>query len=142
VEQAAMMEESDTIQVGRKPSRATLFAVGYAEESARRSVPYANEVLKHLGTLNATLLGGSIVFLKEDVVQPGYRLAASAAFLLSLAMSLWGSLPAGDHVVMICPDDIMDHRERVLTVKLRCVRWACLSMFAGFVVVLAGLAVR
>ena len=138
-----MSEDTITYEGEWQPlSREDRLAISYGEETTRRTVPYCNEILKHMATLNVTLLGGSVVFLKEDVVSHGCRLMAVTAFLSALALALWGSMPTGGLVNIRFINRIWEHRERVLTIKLRCLRWACLSMFSGFLIILVGLAAR
>src|SRR4051812_30676390 len=55
-----------------------------AEEIKKRELPFLNEVLRQLVTLNVSLLGGGIFFLTPQYCDNGPRLVAMFMFLVGL----------------------------------------------------------
>jgi hypothetical protein len=119
------------------------FYVEWARESLKRNLPFVNEVLRGLVTLDTALLGGSVLWLGPQIVPAWFRLAVVLCFLLSLAAAFWGMLPyTGTAVDLRCPDLIHKHKTEALRTKQFWVWVAAWCLIAGFAVALVGLLAR
>jgi hypothetical protein len=118
-----------------------VFLVEWAQDTAKRSIPFLNETLRTLVTLNVALLGGGLVLLREGVAPGWARAAALLAFLLSLAAAFRGVLPFEGSPHLQMPAEIRAHKAAALRHKRR---WLWLSSWlivAGFAAAVAGVAV-
>lgn len=114
-----------------------VFHLEWARETLKRNLPFANEVLRSLMTLSATMLGGSIAFL-DRVSSPWARIVAIICFLLALIASLLGVRPFEGTTELQIPSRIKEHKEKALKKKQDCLRWAGSLLYLGFLVALLG----
>ncbi len=115
------------------------FLIEWAEESVKRNLPFANDVLRLLVTLTTSLLAGSVALLKDRV--PNWSFASVALFFfLALAGALSGVMPyEGMDLVLSDPDQIYEHKRAALRWKLRRLRWSRAFLLAGFAAAVGGL---
>jgi hypothetical protein len=79
--------------LGGTPTEEQLLFAEIGREQIKRSIPALNEALQRLVTLNAGLLGGSLVFLKPELAPAWSRWPAIICFFFSLFVAIWGGLP-------------------------------------------------
>jgi len=138
------MSENSTpeIPTGRPPSEDTEFYLAWGRESLKANLKFANEVLRQLVTLNASLLGGSIVFIEEALIGNLFRWLAIAGFLLALVFSFLGMMPYEGSVSLRKPDEIRMHKSRALAQKRFCLWTAGYLMAMAFGIVIAGMVLK
>ncbi len=126
----------------RSATEEEVFYKRWAMASLRRNLPFVNDVLRSLVTLNVTLLGGSVVLLDSSRLWPGFQVAVVACFLVSLVAAFFGMLPFTGTVDVFCPEMIRRHKTRALTWKRWLLAAAAIALVAGFAVALIGLIVK
>src|SRR5262249_49452294 len=84
---------TDKVVEGKLADPVDLFYIELGQETYKRNVPFLNEVLSKLITLNASLLGGGLYFLKEDVIPSWSRVLAVIFFLIATLVAFLGILP-------------------------------------------------
>jgi hypothetical protein len=127
--------------VGRAPTREGLFYVEWGAETLKRNLTLANEVLRSLLTLSATMLGGSIAFLDKVATRPFPGIAA-VLFLLALIASLLGVLPYEGEVDLRIPKQIEQHKRAAFEKKVLLLKTAGGLLALGFIAALVGMAVH
>jgi hypothetical protein len=127
--------------VGRAPTREGLFYVEWGAETLKRNLTLANEVLRSLLTLSATMLGGSIAFL-DKVAAPPFPAIAAAVFLLALGASLLGVLPYEGKADLRIPKQIERHKRAAFDKKLGLLKAAGGLLVIGFLLALVGMMAR
>lgn len=118
------------------------FLIDWGLDTWRKSAERLADALQRVVTLNVTLLGGSLVFLREEVAPAWARLAAMGAFLLSLALALAGSLPRTARLDPEDPDAVLAYKSRVADAREWWLRGATWALWAGLAVAVAGVAAR
>ncbi len=111
-------------------------------EAYKAAVPNLNAALQRMVTLASALIGGSLVFLKDDRIDRGLQLWACGLFLLSLLVAFTGSMPLGRHVNLSDPADIEAFKDQTARRKTAWLVTSFAAMVAGFVVVIAGMWVK
>ncbi len=66
------------IPEGSRPSEEEEFYVAWGRETLKSNLVFANEVLRQLVTLSATLLGGSIAFLDASLIDVLFKRGRAA----------------------------------------------------------------
>ena len=124
---------------GALPSAEQLFYLQWARETQKRNIDLANQVLRQLVTLYASLLGGSIVFLKQEYLKPPYWGIVMVLLFLGLVLAFIGSMPYERHVDVRRPQDIKRHKQSALAWKRFFLWSAGLMGLSGFVVAILGI---
>jgi len=127
------------IPIGREPSKETKFFLAWGRESLKANLTLANDALKQLVTLSATLLGGSVVFLDASLMGVSFRALAIAGFFCSLIFSFFGMMPCEEAVLLQAPGDIKEHKKRALSKKRLWLWLSGGSMAAAFGITITGL---
>jgi hypothetical protein len=121
------------------PSEEEKFYIEWGRETIKNNLIFANEVLRELVTLNSALLGGSIAFLDDTMLDPTLKPIVVALFLLSLIVSFLGIMPYESFVDLRVPDQIQQHKRRALRWKRRFL-WTAGGLIAlSFTVAITGL---
>lgn len=82
--------ECEEIIVGRMATRRESFYCDYGYELHKSSLGKAEAHLQRTVAIVTTLLGGSLIFLKDDTLPPSFRAATMLLLLASLAAGLHG----------------------------------------------------
>ncbi len=127
---------------GTPPLEDEEFYVLWGRETLKNNLAFTNDVLRQLVTLNAVLLGGSIAFLDDSLVDSTFKKVIILLFFLSLVFSFVGMMPYGHSVDLRLPEDIRRHKEFAFKLK-RYFLWTAGALLAsGFIVALVGLIVH
>jgi type III secretory pathway component EscV len=124
---------------GRPPSDEESFYTRWARETLKRNINLANEILKQLVTLNTALLGGSVLFLAENMMPGPLRFLAILSFFAALIVSFFGVLPYEAHLDIKNVTAIRNHKQRALHHKRKYLWGSALCSALGFGFVIAGL---
>jgi hypothetical protein len=119
-----------TPQIGEDLTEDDLFWRRWAIDSRKANLQLANDVLRQMVTLSATILGAGVVFLTKDVIPERFIVPVLLAFLFSLGFSFWGILPYFGMPDITSPDEIKKHKLAALKHKLDCMRAGAL-FFVG-----------
>jgi hypothetical protein len=121
-----------------RPSRFESLLVAWGEETYRRNIPFANEVLRLLVTLCVGLAGGSVSTL-APAMHPLLRALVTLLFVGALAAALCGVVPfEGRGVELYNPASVKAHKEGALRAKLRWLWLSVAAILAGFLVAALG----
>lgn len=121
------------------PSDEDLFYLEWAKETIKKNIENAHGALVQFITLNTTLLGGSIVFLKPEVIGKVFLSASFSLFFIALLISFLGILPHESTVSIISPSEIKAHKIQALS-KKRKLMWSC-AAFTGSGLLIMGVGV-
>jgi hypothetical protein len=124
--------------IGRLPTAEEDYYLEMGREHAKKSIATLNDFLQRMLALNTALVGGSLVLLKPEVAPAWSRWGAVALFVLSLGASLWGAMPFSAPTPLDSPPQIRDGFEQAASFKDWCVRFAVLTLLAGFLVAIVG----
>jgi len=124
---------------GRPPSDKELYYARWARETLKRNIDLANDVLKQLVTLNMALLGGSVLFLAEDMMPQPLRFLAIFSFLAALIISFLGVLPYESHLDIQNVTAVRYHKQQALRHKRKYLWGSAFCSALGFGFVIAGL---
>lgn len=127
---------------GRPPSDEDLFYTQWARETLKSSINLANDVLKQLLTLSTALLGGSVLFLAENMMPGLLRFLAILSFFAALIVSFLGVLPYEAHLDIKNVTAIRNHKQRTLDHKRKYLWGSALCSALGFGIVIAGLLIK
>ena len=126
------MNADEPIFVDGKPtSFRDNFLLDWGLESWKKSLERLADALQRLVTLNVGLLGGSVVFLKDDVCTGWGRALAFACLLFSLFASLHGSLPKTYEVDLGQPAEIERQKLNIGLFRERWLYRASVGLWAG-----------
>ena len=129
---------SKRIATGAPPTAEEQFYIDWARESRKRNIDLANQALRQLVTLYASLLGGSIVFLKKEFLRSPYWETVMILFFLGLVLAFIGSMPYEGRVDVRQPQEIKRHKQSALAWKRFFLWSAGLSGASGFAVAMIG----
>ena len=118
------------------PSDDDLFYINWGKETVKKNIENAHSVLSQFLTLNVSLMGGSIVFLKPEHINNVWLIASLSFFFLGLCISFAGVLPHETEVSMISPSEIKRHKTAALWKKRRFM-WLCSMATGGGLLILA-----
>jgi magnesium-transporting ATPase (P-type) len=121
------------------PSEDEEFYISWGRETLKNNITLVNEVLRQLVSLNIALLGGSIVFLNDNLIDWAFKVAIILMFFSSLIFSFVGIMPRGGRVDLRVAEEIRRHKSRILKWKLYFVGTAGLLLGTGFILALIGL---
>ncbi len=124
------------------PSEEDHFYLTWGRETLKNNLAFTNEVLRQLVTLNVSLLGGSIAFLDEKLIDPNFKKVVIILFFLSLVVSFIGMMPYQSTVDLRIPAKIKENRAKAFKWKRRCLWIAGGLLGAAFVTALLGLIVH
>jgi hypothetical protein len=99
------------------PSEEEEFYVAWGRETLKYNITFTNEVLRQLVTLNSTLLGGSIIFISDDFMNPAFKNFAIIFFFIALIFSFIGVMPYRGFVDLRIPEEIKKHKASTLRWK-------------------------
>ena len=126
---------------GAPPTPEERFYLDWARESLKKNIDLANQVLRQLVTLYASLLGGSVVFLRGELLMSPYREIVLVMFFFGLVSAFFGSMPYEGRVDIRQPQQIKRHKESALAWKRRYL-WTAGSLgAAGFLVAMVGIVI-
>jgi len=108
----------------------------------RDALPFMNQVLRQLVTLCTALLGGTLVFFKEDLVRPGVKVAAAFIFLAGLSFAFLGMLPIRERIHRGFPQQVQETVEKAIAAKSWKLRVSAVAVFVGLAVLLLGIVIR
>jgi hypothetical protein len=137
------MNSDNAVEVrqGIRPSSDDMFYFRWGRETLKGNLTLANEVLRQLVTLNSALLGGSIAFLDEAVVDASFKPWIVGAFTISLILSFVGMMPYEALVDLRVPEEVRRHKELAFKSKRRYLWSAGVCLAAGFGLAIAGMLV-
>jgi hypothetical protein len=139
-EEAIVSGAEEEILEGKPTTSEGEFYIAWAQETQKRNMIYANEVLRSLMTLSATLLGGSIAFLQKELIEPRCRWFAIGFFMGALVLSMYGSLPYEGSVHPSMPKAIEKHKFNAYQFKATLILGAAILLFLGLLSAVLGLA--
>ena len=105
----------------------------------KKNIEIAHGTLVQLLTLNTTLLGGIIVFLKPEIIGKEFFWISYFFFFLSIFLSFLGVLPHESTVSTISPSEIKKHKTDVLRRKLMFMRFVAVFTGSGLLIIAIGL---
>src|SRR5579863_2182827 len=124
---------------GRPASPAQEFYYQWGLETLKNNFTVLNDVLRQLVTLSASLLGGSIAFLKASLLGTEYRNAVVIAFFVSLVFAFLGMMPYEGKFDPQRPDSVKRHKGRAVKWK-RIWVWTTAGLLAtGFLLATVGM---
>ena len=132
--------EQDVI-VGLPPTPEGDFYVAWGQETFKRNLTFANEVLRSLLTVSASMLGGSAAFLHNQLPPVALTLVA-ILFLVAMLVALVGVLPHEGQVDLRIPEAIRRHKKAALEKKLKFIEYASMFLIAGFIIAFGGIVGR
>ncbi|MGH7802415.1 MAG: hypothetical protein ACREOW_17610 [Thermodesulfobacteriota bacterium] len=132
----------ESIISGRQLTEEEKFYVAWGRESLKNNLILVNEVLRQLLTLSSALLGGSIIFIDEKIMDSHAKVVIIFLFLLSLVVSFLGMLPFEGSIDPRNPLLIKQHKEAALKWKRFFLWTASVLLISGFVLALIGIIVR
>jgi hypothetical protein len=115
-----------------------VFLCEWAKETLKRNIPFLNDTLQRLVTLNATFLGLSLLLLKEQVIAMWSCVAAMLCLLISLVASFWGMLPFPAVFSFQDLGEIIAQRDRATDWKVKCTRVGAVSFVLAFIAAFVG----
>lgn len=127
---------------GGRPSEEEKFYVAWGYRTLTDTLPFLNEVLRQLVTLSSTLLGGSIAFLDDKMINLTLKKFVLIVFFATLIISFFGILPYNETFDVRKPSETKRYVDNVIKLKLLYVRIACILLGTGFVLALIGLLVK
>ena len=110
-------------------------------ETSKASMKTASEALQRLVTVNIALLGGSIAFIKPDMMPAYFHVVSNLVFFFSLATAAYGSMPVSYHVLALLPADIAEKKEQALSHRLLFLRCATAFLLVGFALAFVGVCI-
>lgn len=135
-------EEEDLIE-GETASPDHAFYHDLGWERLRGNAGQLLDSLQKLAALVAALIGGGLVALRDELMAPGWRVAAIGCLVAALAAAMAGLVPlTRSDVNPHYPDQVKRRDERLCRRRARALVAAGVLLLAGFVVALAGMAVR
>ncbi len=117
---------------GKVVSSDDKFYLDWGRESLRNNLRLLNDVLRQLVTLTSTLLGGTVVFLDEKIINPSYKIYIIMAFFIALIIAFIGMLPHTSKVNLSSPSAIKEHKIKSTRIKRYLVLGAGTLVFVGF----------
>ena len=99
------------------------FYMEWGKETLKTNIERANNVLQQFLTLNTALLGGSVVFLSQEILGKMFHGISIACLFIGLVLAFLGIIPYESKVQLNIPADIKNHKEKALKDK-RCFLWA------------------
>lgn len=120
------------VQKGGPPGEDELMYISMARQTLSNNLTFANEVLRHLVSLDSVLLSGFIIFENGMVPQCAKRIVV-LLLLGSLILSLVGMLPYEGFVDIRMPDEVRMHKEHALNWKRTFLFLASCTLVAGLV---------
>ena len=124
------------------PTEDEKFYIQWGREILKNNLVFTNDVLRQLITLNTALLGSSIAFLDERIIDLTLKKFIILFFLLSLIFSFIGVMPYGNSIDLRMPEEIKKYKETAFKWKRYCL-WAASSLLAfGFLIALIGLVIH
>jgi hypothetical protein len=129
---------------GREPTDEERELVAWTRKAREGSLRALQESLRHLVTLNTTLLAGSTAFFTQVPAPTFFKAAGSVLFMGSLCLALWGSMPREATLPYdpIAHEDVRAVRDELQGWKSCRLKWSAVLLAGGFVAFLAGLAAR
>ncbi len=124
------------------PTEEDEFYIEWGRESLKKNIENAHGVLKQLLTLNTSLMGGSIIFLKPENIDSGFRIITLSLFLIALALAFLGILPHESNVSIVSPSDIKTHKQDALKEKRCFMCWCALFTACGLVFMAVGVMIK
>lgn len=118
------------------PSEEDLFYLQWGQETIKKNIDNANGVLTNFLTLNTTLMGGGIAFMKPESISQNWLGVSLSFFFLGLILSFLGVIPHETKVNPISPTHIREHKELALLKKRR-LMWSCAISTGGGLATLA-----
>ena len=116
-----------------------LHLMEWARETEKKTIPFLNETLARLVTLNVSLLGGALFFLKDNTIKPeSLRNSAVILFLLSLAAAIWGLQPCPGELQLQRPESIRQHKDHVTKVKEGPLQSSLILLYLGLLTAMVG----
>lgn len=120
------------------PSEEDIFYLEWAKETIKKNIENSHAALVQFLTLNTSLLGGSIVFLKPEAIGKLFLSSSFSLFFIALFISFLGILPHESKVSIISPSEIREHKFEALN-KKRKFMWSCAAFTgSGLFVMAAG----
>lgn len=119
-----------------------LFWVDLAQDQLRKQLPFLNDVLHKLVTLNASILGGGLLLFKDDIAPAWSRVTTMTVFLVAFVACLWGMIPVSHKIYSECPQEIEDSENRARRWKWGCIRFTFFLMACAFAVAILGIICR
>ncbi len=125
--------------VGEVPTNEEIFYAEYGDDLTRDTIPFLNQVLRQFVTLSTALMGGSIAFLSDSLVDPDFKKSIVVLFLFSLVAALLGVLPYRGKFHRRCPNEIKEVCLSARTWKTRFLWISAAMIFIGSLVAILGI---
>lgn len=126
------------VLTGRIATAEEVFLLDWGRESWKKSVEQLSAGLQRMVTFNVALLGGSLAFLKDDVLPNPWKLVAMFLFFVSLSVALYGSTPWTEVVRIRDPRSVEAYKERLGAARLKLLKLASACLWLGLAVAAFG----
>ncbi|MGH2509771.1 MAG: hypothetical protein ACRDHZ_20520 [Ktedonobacteraceae bacterium] len=125
--------------IGTAPTEDDEFYIAWGRETFKNNISYLNDVLRQFITLNATLLGGSFVFLDDKIIDSNFKFWVLIILLASLTVAIIGIMPYGLRVDLRVASDIRRHKTFVTRLTFIFLVITAILLICAFMVALIGL---
>ena len=136
------MNDPDEPIMGEPATPDEIFFAEWGEQTLKQSAPALQDSLQKLITLDAALIGGVLIALKEDVLPPIFRLSVIVCFLVSLGAAMCGVQPLWRNVTMGCAEEIKAYQFDTIRRKSFWIRAAYACLIIGFALAIYGILVK
>lgn len=134
--------DQDEVIRGRPLSDDERLLIEWGRETQKATISTFQSALKEFMTLNATLLGGSVVFLSASVAPEWARFVAMLSFLVGLIAAVVGMVPFDSAVDLSDPTSIATHKTAALARKRFAFFVTGTAVVFGLVVAFLGVVAR
>ena len=128
--------------VGKPPNSTEVFFAEWGDEIYKRTPTFLNEILRQLLTLSISLMGGSIAFLSDSLIEKNCKLAAVILFFLGMICSFVGIFPFRDNFERRCAKDIRESIDRSIAWKDGWIYGSAVFISLGMLLALVGLFIK
>lgn len=112
-------------------------------ESAIKEIPTVlSDTLTRIVTLSTALIGGSVYFLNESVMDRFFRVGMTVCFTVALALAFYGLWPRNGLVDSSDPDDIRHWKSYVIDHKTTWMRFAGIALITGVIMAIVGMIMK
>jgi hypothetical protein len=130
---------NEDIIEGTEPTEEEKFYMLWGLESLKNNISILNKILRQLVTLDTALLGGSIAFLNDDIINYSFKIWVVFLFFLSLIIAFIGNLPYESRVDLRKPQRIKEHKEKTFKHKRRYLWGSAIVLALGLGIAFAGM---
>jgi len=116
------------------------FYVQWGMESVKRNLQSLNDVLGRMVVLVSSLFGGSVFFIKDDLMNRGAKLIVLGALAASLTASVAGLIPYSGMIELDNPEAIRTYKSAAISCKKLALSAAFVFLVIAFFVAIGAIA--